>query len=126
MMMKKILFLCLIISTFNIFAQAKTKETGENLFCDGKKCSEFDKYIYQIKETYLKMKSENENCLKKDGRSCYEVGVLIGDSEKTIRPDFKDDLSKFHTKLGITGDAKSYFQKACDLKFAKGCEELKK
>jgi hypothetical protein len=122
-MMKKILFLCLSISCLNVI-QAKTND--DQLFCKGNSCSEFDKYIYQIKETYMKMKSENESCTKKDGKSCYEVGVLIGDSEKTIRPEFKDELARFHTKLGIAGDSNSYFKKACDLKFAKGCEELKK
>jgi len=103
----------------NSFAASK----DEALFCKGKQCSEFENYISQIKETYLKMKSLNENCQKNDGRSCADLAILVHDSEATIKPEFKEENKKFLSKLGISGDAASYDQRACALKIQSSCKK---
>lgn len=99
---------------------------GADLFCKGNACSEFDKYVAQIKESYLKMQALNQSCGKNDGKSCLEVGLLVRDSELTIRPQFKEDNKKLLGKLGLNPDYKSYLTKACSLKIEQACQEAAK
>lgn len=115
--MKIALVMISLYFTSTSFAGSK----DDSLFCKGKNCSEFENYISQIKETYLKMKSLNEGCLKNNGQSCAELAILVKDSETTIKPEFKDENSKFLEKMGISADANSYNQKACNLKIQSAC-----
>ncbi len=116
--MKMALVTVSLLFSSALFAASK----DEALFCKGKNCSEFENYISQIKETYLKMKTLNENCQKNEGQSCAELAVLVKDSEATIKPEFKEENKKFLGKLGISGDAASYDQKACSLKIQSACK----
>lgn len=98
---------------------------AQDPFCKGVKCSEFDQYAAQIKETYLKMQKLNESCQKNDGKSCAEVAILVTDTETTIKPEFKEENKKLLAKLGLTDDARSYHQKACKLKIQDSCSKSK-
>lgn len=111
----------ILVFSFLLMAQSFAQDP----FCKGTRCSEFDQYAAQIKETYLKMQKLNENCQKSDGKSCAEVAQLVTDTETTIRPEFKEENKKLLSRLGIADDAKTYHQKACKLKVQASCSKTK-
>lgn len=115
--MKKTFFLLSFFLISQSFAQ--------DPFCKGTRCSEFEQYAAQIKETYLKMQKLNEDCQKNEGKSCAEVAQLVTDTETTIKPEFKEENKKLLMKLGIAEDAKAYHQKACKLKIQASCSKSK-